>query len=340
MSEPRVTVIVTQRERFGMTEESLNSLYEHTPNARVVYVDGKSPKRVADYLRRESASRGFTLVRKERFLTPNQARNIGVEAADTEFVVFVDNDVLYTPGWLDRLVACADQTGAWVVAPLTCQGLPAHTEIHHAGGDYAPNGDMDAFFATDAENGRAFDEVMHGHAEKVDDWRGRLERKVTGMCEFHCVLARRDVFDRIGPLDEKLLSTKEHIDFSMSVRKAGGEVWFEPSSVVTYVFPCRARPMTPEDWPFFALRWSDAHGRRSLDHFISKWNLETKPNYVTSKQGIYRMRRMQGMLIPIMRKVPLLGRNERLARQAAKIAARPERFANAWWVALHDRKAI
>ena len=57
--------------------------------------------------------------------------------AETEYVVFVDNDVLYTEGWLDRLVACADETGAEVVAPLTCQGLPAHTEIHHAGGDYA-----------------------------------------------------------------------------------------------------------------------------------------------------------------------------------------------------------
>ena len=66
----------------------------------------------------------------------------------------------------------------------------------------------------------------------------------------------------------------------MSVRQAGGTVWFEPSSVVTYVFPCRARPMTPEDWPFFALRWSDAYGRRSLEHFIAKWNLKTKADYV------------------------------------------------------------
>ena len=91
------------------------------------------------------------------------------------------------------------------MAPLTCQGLPAHTEIHHAGGDYAPGGDMAGFFAGNPELGRAFDEVMHGHAEKVADWQGRLARQETGMCEFHCALARRDVFDRIGPLDEKLL---------------------------------------------------------------------------------------------------------------------------------------
>ena len=339
MSQNRATVIVTQRERFGMTEESLESLFAHTPRADVIYVDGNSPPRIRDLLAREAKARGFTLIREDRFLTPNQARNLGVAATETEYVAFVDNDVLYTEGWLDRLVECADETGAEVVAPLTCQGLPAHTEIHHAGGDYAEGGDMAGFFEGDPELGRAFDEVMHGHAEKVSAWEGRLQRQETGMCEFHCVLARRDVFDRIGPLDEKMLSTKEHIDFSMSVKKAGGRVVFEPASVVTYVFPCRARPLNPEDWPFFALRWSDSYGRRSLEHFIAKWNLKTKPDYVRSKQGIYAMRRLQGILIPMMRRMPVIGRNDRLAKALARASMAPERIVNAGYVARHDRRA-
>ena len=338
MSERRATVVVTQRERFGMTEESLASLYEHTSDADVICVDGNSPRRIGEILKREAKERGFRLIRRDRFLTPNEARNLGVAAAETEYVVFVDNDVLYTEGWLDRLVACADETGAEVVAPLTCQGLPAHTEIHHAGGDYAPGGDMAGFFEQDPEMGRAFDEVMHGHAEKVSDWDGKLRRQETGMCEFHCVLARRDVFDRIGPLDEKMLSTKEHIDFSMSVKAAGGRVMLEPSSVVTYVFPCRARPLNTEDWPFFALRWSDAYGQRSLEHFIAKWGLKTKPTYVREKRGIYAMRRMQGILIPMMRKMPLIGRNDRLAKAMARVSMAPERLVNAGHVARHDRR--
>ncbi len=339
MTAPRATVVVTQRERFGMTEESLESLYENTPNLRLIYVDGNSPRRISTYLRREAKARGFTLIRKERFLTPNQARNIGAAAASTDFVVFCDNDVLFTRGWLDRLIACADETGAEVVTPLTCQGLPAHTQIHHAGGDYAPGGDMSGFFAQDPEIGRAFDEVMHGHAEAVGDWKNKLQRQETGMCEFHCTLVRRSVFDQIGPLDEQLLSTKEHIDFSMSVKQAGGEVWFEPSSVVTYVFPCRARPMTPEDWPFFALRWSNAYGRRSLNHFISKWNLKTNQDYVASKRRLYMFRRFQGMLIPMMRSIPIIGRNDAVAKKAARLLMAPERLINEVLVALQDRRA-
>ncbi len=337
MTDPRVTIIITQRERFGMTEESLESLYAHTTGMDVIYVDGNSPPRVAEVLRREADTRGFRLIRKERFLTPNQARNIGVAEAKTDYVVFIDNDVLFTDNWLEPLVACADETGADIVAPLTCQGMPAHTEIHHAGGDYAEGGDMAGFFEGNPELGRAFDEVMHGHAEKVSDWQDRLERKETGMCEFHCALARRSVFDKVGPLDEKLMSTKEHIDFSMSVRQAGGTVWFEPASVVTYVFPCRARPMNREDWPFFALRWSDAYGTRSLEHFIAKWGLRTKPDYVQSKKGIYAMRRMQGMLVPLMRGVPVIGKNDKLARKLARASMFPERLVNAAMVRRQDR---
>ncbi|WOI55706.1 glycosyltransferase family 2 protein [Palleronia sp. LCG004] len=337
MTDPRVTIIISQRERFGMTVESLESLYEHTSNVDVIYVDGKSPPRIAELLRRESEARGFKLIRRERFLTPNEARNIGVAEAKTDYVVFIDNDVLFTENWLPPLVACADEEGADIVAPLTCQGLPAHTEIHHAGGDYAPGGDMAGFFENNPEHGRALDEVMHGHSEKVSDWQGRLERKQTGMCEFHCALARRDVFDRIGPLDEKLLSTKEHIDFSMSVRQAGGTVWFEPASVVTYVFPCRARPMNREDWPFFALRWSDAYGTRSLEHFITKWNLRPKPDYVEGKRKIYAGRRMQGMLVPMMRGLPFVGKNDALAKKLARASMFPERLVNAAMVRRQDR---
>lgn len=337
-AETLATVIVTQRERFGMTEESLDSLYDHIDaNVKVVVVDGNSPPSKKAYLERAAKVRGFTLIRRENFLTPNQARNIGAAAAQTRYVAFVDNDVIYSDGWLDKLIACAEETGAAVVAPLICHGLPAHSEIHHAGGDYAIRGDMDAFVAANDDEDRPFDEIMHGHGDKVTDWQHKLTRKVTGMCEFHCVLVRRDVYEKTGPLDEGLLSTKEHIDFSIAVREAREEVWFEPASVITYVFPCRARPLNREDWRFFALRWSTEYGSRSLKYFIKKWRLRTKPDYIAEKEHIYATRRMQGILIPMMRQVPVIGRSARFARVAARISQPAEKVVNRALVGWHDR---
>ncbi|WP_420453608.1 glycosyltransferase family 2 protein [Ilumatobacter sp.] len=336
----RATVIVTQRERFGMTAESLSSLLENTDEPfELVYVDANSPRRHAQHLVRESRRRGFTLIRHERYLTPNQARNIGLAAATTPYVVFVDNDVLYTPGWLTAAVDCAEETGAAIVAPLICQALPAHETVHHAGGDYTAPGGVDAFFDPPPPGGRPFVEVMHGHGEPLADLDATLRRGETGFCEFHVVLARRDLFEVIGPLDEAMLSTKEHIDFSLSTRAAGGRVWFEPSSVVTYVFPNRDRPLEVSDWPFFALRWSDAHGRRSLEHFVSKWELDPPEGYVEEKKRIYGYRRVQAILVPIVSRVPLLSRSRKYTTKAAFVLGHVEKPLNRLLVAYHDARA-
>lgn len=337
----RTTIIVTQRERFGMTEESLDDLYDKTDTPfELIYVDGNSPRKTAEYLKGASARRGFKLIRREHFLTPNQARNIGVAAATTPYVVFIDNDVLFTEGWLAALEKAADETRAAIVAPLICHALPAHTTIHHAGGDFAEDGAHNAFFAPPPEDGRPFVEIMHGHNEKRHAYRnGELVREETGFCEFHCVLARRDIFDVIGPLDEKLLSTKEHIDFSMSVKAVGEKVVFEPSSVVTYVFPIRDRPLELADWPFFALRWSDSYGRRSLEHFIAKWHLKPPEDYILQKRHTYAGRRIQAILIPMMRKVPGLKASKALTTKAAHAAGLLERRINSALVAYYDARA-
>lgn len=57
------------------------------------------------------------------------------------------------------------------------------------------------------------------------------------------------------------------------------------------------------------------------------------------EQGIYAMRRMQGILIPMMRKMPVIGRNDRLAKAIARASMAPERLVNAGHVARHDRRA-
>ena len=43
------------------------------------------------------------------------------------------------------------------------------------------------------------------------------------VAEFHCVLVRTQLFDEIGPLDEDLRSTSEHMDLCMLARGIGRE---------------------------------------------------------------------------------------------------------------------
>lgn len=257
---PRVTVVVVPRERYSQTERSLEGLYEHTTMPfDLVYVDAGGPPPIRRYLEEAARRRGFRLIRVDRYLGQNAARNLTRSLVETEYVVFLDNDVLVTPGWLEKIVECADETGAWIVGPLYLEGELDRQVIHMAGGV--------AHVEEVAGESVFYDE--HFLAGRfLPDVRASLTRKRCDYVEFHCTLVRRDALDRLGPLDEDIRSIHEHIDLGLRVRQAGGSVYFEPSAVVSYVPP---PPFGWRDFPFFMVRWSDAWNASTLRRFKEKW---------------------------------------------------------------------
>jgi len=282
------TIVVTPRERFEFAVRSLESLYENTKGPfALVYVDAGSPRDVARRLRALARERDFTLIRCDRYLAPNQARNLGLEFVATEYVVLADNDVVFAPGWLAALERCAAETGAAIVTPLTCIGNPPHTIVHNVGGaaDIAEDG------------GRLLFTQSHPDVvgRRVDEIRGRLKRETTGQCEFHACLIRTEMFARHGKLDENNLSVCDHSDLSIAVRRAGGEIYFEPQSVVTYI-PERLRP---RELPFYMLRWSEAWARHSHRTFLAKWQAEDgKPHYTY----VDFVREYRAFALPVLRR--------------------------------------
>lgn len=264
MTEARASIVVVPRERFSAARESLESLLANTEGPfELIYVDGGSPRSLRKWLEGQAAERGFRLLRRDHYLSPNEARNIGLAEVDTEFVAFLDNDVLVRPGWLAKLVQCADETGAAVVGPLTCE-IDFDT-VHFAGGEVEISEERE-----DEEVARHVRERMYFPQRKVASVSSDLVRQEVKLCEFHCLLARTQAIQDIGGFDQGMLNTREHLDFSLSLARNGGSVWFEPESVVAYKPP---PPLRLSDLHFFMLRWSDDWERRSLEHFRSKWDL-------------------------------------------------------------------
>lgn len=330
---PRVSIVIVPRERYGMARESLDSIVAETPQAyELIYVSGRPPADLEAHIDAKSSELGFRHLKQDRFLSPNEARNIGVAAASGEFVIFLDNDVLCSPGWLPPLLDCADATGAEVIAPLTCHGKPAHAVVHQAGGLFAH--DPKAFFET-PHGQREIVDIMHLQNEKVAEL--SLERSETQLCEFHAVMVRRSVFDRIGPLDEGMLATKEHLDFCMSVIKAGGKVVLEPKSVVTYVFPNRHNPITRADLPYFLVRWSPEWQRRSIRHFERKWGLKVG-SHESARSMALGSRHNMGIVRPWVAKIPLVGRHGLVQKVGGRVLKPIVRKWSDMMVAREDRR--
>jgi GT2 family glycosyltransferase len=257
------TIVVTQRESYSSTQASLESILATTRQPfELIYIDAGSPRATRRWLVTQAVHRRFELVRVECHLAPNEARNLGLARAHTRYVMFVDNDVVVAPGWLDAAVACAEATDAWAVCPVYCIGEPAHETVHTLGGVLEVSGDPGR---------RVFRDAHFHDGEPLGQALVGCSRSPAGMVEFHALLVRRDVFDRIGTLDERLLATPEQHDLCLRIWEAGGTVWLEPDSVVTYL----NRPPRLSDLPWFVLRWSSAWCEASLQRFQTTWGLRS-----------------------------------------------------------------
>jgi GT2 family glycosyltransferase len=309
MTTPLATVAIVPRERFSFAAPSLESILSNTAEAvEMIYVDAGSPAAVSAHLERRAAQRGFRLLRAPDYLTPNRARNWAMANVRTRYVVFIDNDTVVSPGWLEALVDCAESTGAWVVGPVYCEGEPVATRVHMAGG----------LARIVTRNGRrTFFEQHRDYGQPLHEIAASLRREPVEQIEFHCALVRMEAFDRIGPLDEGLMSAAEHTDLCLLTRDAGATVYLEPSSVVTYVGPL---PLEPSDLPYYRLRWSHAWNMASIERFRSKWNLSADdPGMIAMAKWLAGHRRLA--LEPMRRVLRVLGR--RPARLIEKVVIAP-----------------
>ncbi|MEO0531192.1 MAG: glycosyltransferase [Planctomycetota bacterium] len=274
MDAQSVAVALVPREVFSTTQRSVETLFARPTglsgpgSLKVVAVDGASPPGVRDYLEQASAAHGFTLLRSDRYLTPNEGRNLAANEAFRDpavrHVVFVDNDVLVSPGWLGALVRCADETGAWVVGPAYYEHLPEEACLHMVGGECR--------IEQHADGRREYVEI-HRHAHKrADEVTEPLVRHETKLIEFHTALVSREAWERLGGLDDLLPCGGEHGDFCLTVQEAGGSIWIEPEAKITYAPPKR---LAREDRAFFFLRWSEARLRANRERFAAKWGLGT-----------------------------------------------------------------
>ena len=260
--KPNVTVVIVPRERFSVAIQSLESVLQTTKYPYdLVYVDGGYPDPVRGQIERASREHGFGLIRSDQYLTPNRARNLGFQAVETPYVVFIDNDVVVAPGWLEKLVECAEETGAAIVGPLYLIGRPEDRIIHMAGGS-----------AGIREQGgeRVMYEEHRFEDRNMDEVDDQLRREPTDLVEFHCMLIRSQVLTELGPLDEGLHSASEHLDISLLARQAGYQVYLEPESMVTYV---TSGGFEGFDLPYYHLRWSDDWNQRSMARLQEKWNI-------------------------------------------------------------------
>ena len=105
---PVISVIIPAHNEQRFLPGLLDSLREHLEvDVEIVVVDCGSTDNTADVARRYPCK----LIRNDKKQTPSTTRNIGVEAASGQILVFLDADVVVTACWGARLTELARSSG-------------------------------------------------------------------------------------------------------------------------------------------------------------------------------------------------------------------------------------
>ncbi len=203
LKRPRVSVVVVTYNNLEYTRACLSSLelYSDYANMEVIVVDNASSDDTPAYLeewRLGGADRQVILNTDNRGFAA--ANNQGLELADGEYLVMLNNDAYVTPGWIATLVSHMRRNPVLgMLGPVTNNiGNEARIEINYA--------DMEAMLG-------AAGEYTRRHA-------GQLTPLHTAA--FFCVMMPRRVYEKIGALDEAFgIGMFEDDDYCRRVQQAG-----------------------------------------------------------------------------------------------------------------------
>jgi GT2 family glycosyltransferase len=168
------------------------------------------------------------------------ACNDGAEAATGDLLVFLNNDTVPLPGWLDALMRHAERYPR--AAAVGSKLLYPDGTIQHAG------------IAIDQER-----QPRHLYVGFPSDHpavnRSRPMQMVTG----GCVLVRRDVFLQAGGFDTAFTNGFEDVDFCLRLGALGHEVHYCAESELIHLESVTDRPSDhdPANRRLFRERWGD-----------------------------------------------------------------------------------
>jgi GT2 family glycosyltransferase len=153
----------------------------------------------------------------ERNLGFAKANNQGLRRARGDWIVLLNPDTVVTRDWLHRLVKCAGS--------LAEIGIVTPKLLRQDGRTIDSTGHV-FDFRTGYSSDRGSGNPDVGQYE---------DEAFVPSCCFACAAIRREVFDRIGFLDEKMILYFEDVDYCIRARIAGWKVVYCPNSVVFHV---------------------------------------------------------------------------------------------------------
>ena len=211
------SVIIPVWNRCELTRLCLEALAATTGDVswELIVVDNHSTDDTASFLC--TLGGDVQIICNQENLGFAKACNQGARSARGKYLVFLNNDTIPQPGWLNALVAEAEADGS--IGVVGSKLLYSDGTIQHAG------------VVRDCQGGLPY----HIYKSFAGDHPAVNQRREFQIVTAACLLIRRCLFEEAGGFDEGYVNGFEDADLCLKVRERGYRVVYQPRSVVVHL---------------------------------------------------------------------------------------------------------
>ena len=247
---PRISIIVVTYNNLDYTKLCLESIIKNTgyPNYEIIVVDNASKKDTVEYIKAfGSKHQNVKLKLNDENLGFARANNRGFRESRGEYIVFLNNDTIVTPGWLHRLLQYLHQNpSTGMVGPVTNSiGNEAKIDV-----SYNNLADINTYAAYRAKD-------YSGRAFKIE------------VLALYCCMISRELFESVGCLDERYrIGMFEDDDLAMKIKQKGLNLICAEDVFIYHFHGASLRKLSAEKYE----RIFTENKRRYEDKWGIKWN--------------------------------------------------------------------
>lgn len=210
------SIVIPVCNRVELTRECLTALasLQGLPEYELIVVDNGSTDGTVEFLSQLGGD--VRIITNHENAGFAKACNQGAAVAQGKYLVFLNNDTVPQPGWLNALVDEAEDNAS--VGVVGSKLLYPDGTIQHAG------------VVRDCQHFLPY----HIYKSFAGDHPAVNQRRELQIVTAACLLIRRSLFEEVGGFDEGYVNGFEDADLCLKVRERGHRVVYQPRSAVVH----------------------------------------------------------------------------------------------------------
>lgn len=211
--EPFSVVIVTYNNQHTIQECLESVLKTLKEGDEIIVVDNASEDRTQDILKRFETSSNFVrcIFNKENIFYA-KAANVGARASRNKYVVFLNPDtVILTPDWLNVFYETLKKEDVGAVGPVSDKAMSGNNVVIYSSLNWEYTPVWMRYFFDGVEEDQKF---------------------LSGFC----IATKKDVLEKMGYFDEKLILGMDDFDFCLRLSEMGMKMKVVPSVFVRHIW--------------------------------------------------------------------------------------------------------